>query len=180
MPALRSIIRKLASCKRVPGQKRTVIWAIAAAVVIIAAVLLLICLLPRGLCLVISDEETGRVYLRIPVEDGDRFSVTYTHSVHQTPVTETYEVRGTELYVVAARFYTFGAGMQTDYPEGVTWSYDSDGAIVAEGYDTLCKDLIYCVGKYYDHTLEYQGQVWSLSAACGRGNLVEFTIRRSL
>ena len=148
--------------------------------IVIAAALLLVCLLPRRLYLVLSDQETGETRLRIPVEDGDRFSVTYTHSVHQTPVTETYEVRGTDIYVVAARFYTFGAGMQTDYPDGVTWTYAEDGAIVLEGYDALCQDLIYCVGKYYDHTLEYEGETWSLGTICGRGALVEFRLRRSL
>lgn len=128
--------------------------------------------------LVLSDEDSGQVYLELPMKDGDEFSVAYTHSVHLTPVIETYEVRDTEIYVVAAKFYTFGAGMQTDYPEGVTYTYDDDGAISLTGYNTMCKDLIYCVSKLYDHTLTYNGQEYSLGNICGKGSLVRFEIKR--
>lgn len=127
--------------------------------------------------LVLTDEDTGQVYYELTLKDGDQFSVSYTHSVHLTKVTETYEVRNTDIYVVAAKFYTFGAGMQTDYPEGVTYSYDEDGAINLTGYNTLCKDLIYCVSKLYDHTLSYNGQEYSLGAICGKGSLVRFEIK---
>lgn len=150
----------------------------AAAMICIAAALLAFA---RGTeKLVLTDEDTGEVYLEIPVENGDRFSITYTHSVHNTPVTETYEIRGEDIYVVEAKFYTFGAGMQTEYPPEVTYSYADDGAIVLTGYDTLCKDLVYCVSKYYDHTLEYQGEVWSLGETCGKGTLVRFRIRQDM
>ena len=150
----------------------------AAAMICIAAALLASARASEKL--VLSDEDTGQVYLELPVRDGDRFSVTYTHSVHNTPVTETYEIRGEDIYVVEARFYTFGAGMQTEYPEGVTYSYAEDGAIVLTGYNTLCRDLIYCVSKYYDHTLEYKGEVWSLGEMCGKGTLVQFRIRQDM
>lgn len=147
-----------------------------AAAVLIAAAALLIINLSDKMTLCLSNSDTGEVYLELPVEDMDRFSVTYIHSVHQTPVIETYEIRGTEIYVVEAKFYTFGAGMQTDYPEGVTYHYDDDGGIVCTGYNIYCKDLIYCVGKVSDHVLDCGGTEYSLRDICGRGSLVAFTI----
>lgn len=147
-----------------------------AAAVLIAAAVLLVVRLSGRMTLRLADSDTGQVYLELPVKDNDRFSVSYIHSVHQTPVIETYEIRGTDIYVVEAEFYTFGAGMQTDYPEGVTYYYDDDGGIVCTGYNIYCKDLIYCVGKIYDHILQYDDTEYSLRDICGRGSLVAFTI----
>ena len=151
--------------------------AVAAAVIITAAAMATAA--SRGKCtLTLSDEDSGQVYLELPVSDGERFSVTFIHSVNQTPVSDTYEVRGTDIYVVETRFYNFGAGMQTEYPEGVTYTYAEDGAIVATGYNILCRDLIYCVGKVSDHVLELGGEEYSLRELCGRGTLVRFGIEK--
>lgn len=127
--------------------------------------------------LVLSELETGEVFLSLPVSDGDRFSVTFVHSVNQTPVTDVFEVRGSDIYVVECRFYGFGAGVQTEYPDGVTYTYAEDGAIVATGYNILCKDLIYCVGMVSDHILEFDDTEYSLRDICGRGTKVEFGIK---
>jgi len=156
------------------SRHRRLINLAAAAILVAAALLVVTTVGAREL--VLTDEDSGEVYLRLPLRDGDEFSVTYTHSVHLTPVTETYEVRDRDIYVVAARFYTFGAGMQTEYPEGVSWSYGEDGGIVLTGYNIYCKDLIYCVSKLYDHVLTYRGRDYSLGELCGRGSLVDFDI----
>ena len=62
----------------------------AAAILVIAAVALFV--LPRfgtpGLLL--TDERTGRVFARLPLEDGESFSVTFRHSVNKSDVTEIY------------------------------------------------------------------------------------------
>lgn len=76
-----------------------------------------------------------------------------------------------------ARFYTFGAGMQTEYDEDVTYTYADDGEIVATGYHTLCTGMVYCVGKVSDHTLELDGKTYSLRQLCGPGSLVAFTLK---
>lgn len=159
------------------SKKRLLLLITVAVAVILAVSALFAHSLSAKRTLVLSDEDTGQIYLELSIRDGDNFSVGYTHSVHLTPVIETYEVRDTDIYVVAAKFYTFGAGMQTDYPEGVTYTYDDDGAISLTGYNTLCKDLIYCVSKLYDHTLTCNGQEYSLGALCGKGTLVRFEIK---
>lgn len=130
--------------------------------------------------LVLTDTDTGAVFLRLPLEGDGRFSVTFIHSVNQSPVIETYEIRGSDIYVVECRFYNFGAGMQTEYPEGVTYSYADDGAIVATGYNIHCKDLIYCVGKVSDHILEAGGEEYSLRDICSAGTKVSFTVKKFL
>lgn len=155
--------------------KTRLVLTVAVAIVIIAAAVFVIIFTGRTR-LVLSDEDSGEIYLQLPIRDGDRFSLTYTHSVHKTPVTEVYEVRGKDIYVVEARFHTFGAGMQTDYPEGVELSYADDGTIVLTGYNTLCSHLVYGVGRIADYTLKIQDDEYVLADVCGRGSFVLFTI----
>lgn len=150
-----------------------------AAAVLLAAAAIILFIRPHGLRLVLTDAESGKQLLSFPVEPESRFSVTFVHSVNQTPVTDVYELRGTEIYVVETTFYNFGAGMQTEYPPGVTYTYGEDGAITATGYNILCKDLIYCVGKVSDHILNIGGKEYSLRELCGRGTLVRFRIAGS-
>ena len=150
--------------------------AAAVAIIIIVTASLAV-LRPWQTRLILSDEDSGRQLLTLPMTEGNRFSVTYTHSVHQTPVTEVYEVRGNDIYVVEARFYTFGAGMQTDYPEGVTLTYAEDGAIVLTGYNTLCPTLVYGVGRIADFTLSYGNEEYPLAELDGRGKFIEFTVK---
>jgi len=128
--------------------------------------------------LVVRDYDTGKVFLKLDADECNRFSVGYVHSVNKTPVVETYEIRDCEIYVVEGKFYNFGAGMQTEYPDGVTYTYADDGAIIASGYNIYCKDLIYCVGMWSDHILEFNGNEYSLRDICGRGTMVEFKITK--
>lgn len=143
---------------------------------VIAAAVLAI-MRPFQMRLVLSNEDDGHIYLSLPISNGDRFSVTFKHSVHLTPVTETYEILDGEIYAVEAKFYTFGAGMQSEIGEGQSYYYDDDGGIVVTGYNIFCKDLIYCISKVYDHVLEYDGRSYSLAELCGRGTMVRFGIK---
>ena len=42
-------------------------------------------------CLTVKNQDTGEIYLQIPVSEADRFSVGFVHSVNKTPVTNYYE-----------------------------------------------------------------------------------------
>ena len=156
-------------------QRIKIVLALAVAIIIAAAVFVTV--FSGRTRLVLSDEDSGEVYLKLPISDGGRFSLTYTHSVHKTPVTEVYEVRGKDIYVVEARFHTFGAGMQTEYPDGVELSYDDDGTIVLTGYNTLCPHLVYGVGRIADYVLNVGDDEYVLADICGRNKFVLFSIK---
>ncbi|WP_245608228.1 DUF1850 domain-containing protein [Salinicoccus luteus] len=55
--------------------------------------------------------ETDEVLYSTAVEEGERFSVTYIHSVERSPVTEVFEVRDTAIYTMESHTESFGAGM---------------------------------------------------------------------
>ena len=69
---------------------RKYIIAAAAIITIIAAAAVL---LPRsGYYLTLRNRDTGEVYARYKMSEGDRFSVTFIHSVNKYPLTDTYEI----------------------------------------------------------------------------------------
>ncbi len=151
-----------------------------AAVLSTAAVMVMIFLFSacsqKSLCLVLKDEETGKVYLELPVEEGDAFSVTFTHSVNRTDETEVYEVRQGGIYLTGCIYYDFGAGGATEMEEGRELSYGGNGEMIISGIDREIPELIYVVGTVSDHTLGFNGEKYSLRDICGRNAEVAFVI----
>ncbi|HHU22812.1 MAG TPA: DUF1850 domain-containing protein [Clostridiales bacterium] len=128
----------------------------------------------RQTSLILRNADGGEIYAKFPVEERERFSITFIHSVNKTPVTDVYEIRRGDIYVVQTIYYSFGAGVQTEIQEGQTLTYAEDGAMVVSGIDKLISGMIYVVGKIYDHSLEINGCVYSLTELCGKGSPVEF------
>jgi len=149
-----------------------------AAVLTAAAVMVMIFLLSacgqKGQNLVLKNAETGEVYLELPVEEGDSFSVTFTHSVNRTDETEVYEVRQGAIILTGCVYYDFGAGVATEMEEGWELSYGDDGSMIISGIDREIPDLIYVVGTVSDHTLTIGGEKYSLRDICGRNSEVRF------
>ena len=68
----------------------------AAIVLIIAAASLLI---PRaGYYLTLRNKDSGELYARYRMDEGDRFSITFKHSVNQYPLTDTFEISEGKIY----------------------------------------------------------------------------------
>lgn len=141
---------------------------------VIVAALLVIVPARGGYELVLEDGDSGAVYAAYPVELGERFSVTFIHSVNQSPLTDVYEVREDGIYLVETRYYSFGAGVQTEVEEGQTLAYAEDGAMVVSGFEQRLPSLSYIVGTVSDHILEIGGREISLRALCGRNGSVRF------
>lgn len=152
---------------------------LAAAALLIAAAAALALLGQPGTSLVLTDAKSGTVYGKFPLPE-ERFSVTFIHSVNKSPVTDIYEVRHGEIYVVETDYYGFGAGVQTELNPGETLTYGADGAMQIKHIDKLLPNLIYVVGTVSDHTLEIGGRQTSLRNLCGRNSSVRFTAEREL
>lgn len=145
--------------------------------VIVAALLIVLPML-AGDTLILQDSDSGEVYASFPVKQGDRFSVTFIHSVNNSPLTDVYEIRGDGIYVVETKYFGFGAGVQTEIEEGQTLTYTDDGAMLVSGFDTRLDNLIYVVGTVSDHVMEIDGEEISLTELCGRNSSVKFLCKR--
>ena len=148
----------------------------AAAILVIAAVALFAPLLLRHPGLLLSDQETGRVYARLPLDEGERFSVTFRHSVNKSDVTEIYERRGREIWLTGCVYYGFGAGVAEVLDPGWTLETGDNGEMILSNIEMKMSDLTYIVGTVYDHILDIGGEKIVLNELCGRNAKVHFSI----
>lgn len=151
----------------------------AAITLIIAAALFLA---PRaGRYLTVRDRDTHALYARYRIGEGDRFSVTFIHSVNNYPLTDTYEIEHGDIYVEETIYCAFGAGVQTELNPGETLDKiyvdrpDYQGwAMVIRNIHQLRNNVGYIVGTVSDHVLTVNGQDVSLRDLCGRNAVVRF------
>ena len=148
----------------------------AAAILVIAAVALFV--LPRfgtpGLLL--TDEQTGRVFARLPLEDGESFSVTFRHSVNKSDVTEIYERRGKEIWLTGCVYYGFGAGVAEELDPSWTLETGANGEMILGNIEQRMDGLSYIVGTVYDHILRIGDRSIVLNELCGKNCKVRFSI----
>ncbi|HHU50429.1 MAG TPA: DUF1850 domain-containing protein [Firmicutes bacterium] len=156
-------------------------WIIEAAIVVtIVTVSIFLLITLSAPHLILKNGDTGEVIKAFPVKDGEEFSVTFVHSVNQTPVTDVYQIRSDGIYVVRTIYYAFGAGVQTELEEGQTLEYGLDGSMVVSGFHRRMDRLSYIVGTVSDHILQIDGETLSLRELCGRNATVHFVKGRRL
>ncbi|MCL2211325.1 MAG: DUF1850 domain-containing protein [Treponema sp.] len=124
----------------------------------------------------IADTSSGKIYGRQTVKDTDTFAVEFIHSVNNSAVREIYKIEGKTISSAAVRFYSFGAGMQTDLEEGLSMERDGD-AYVISGFNRKFSELNYIVGTVSDHILITGDVSVSLRDLCGRNAHVTLRIK---
>lgn len=149
----------------------------AAAILVVAAAAVLAVFLLREPKLVLSNDESGKVYARLPLKDGDSFSVTFRHSVNKSDVTEIYQRRGREIWLTGCVYYGFGAGVAEVLEPGWTLENGDNGEMIIGNIEMKMNDLTYIVGTVYDHILEINGERIILNDLCGKNAKVHFSIK---
>lgn len=124
--------------------------------------------------LTVRDRDTGELYGRYPMQEGERFSVQFKHSINLSPVIDVYEIEGKDIYVEETIYYHFGAGVQTQLNEGETLTYGDDGSMIVGNIHQMRNNVGYIVGTVYDHVLKVNQQEISLRDLCGRNTAVRF------
>ncbi len=149
----------------------------AAAILVVAALALLGLFLLREPKLVLSDQDSGRVFARLPLADGDSFSVTFRHSVNKSDETEIYQRRGKEIWLTGCVYYGFGAGVAEELDPSWTLETGENGEMILGNIEMKMNDLSYIVGTVYDHILEINGEKIILNQLCGKNAKVHFSVR---
>ena len=148
----------------------------AAAILVIAAVVMFVVPLFRTPGLLLTDQKTGREFARFPLAEGERFSVTFRHSVNKSDVTEIYERRGREIWLTGCVYYGFGAGVAEELDPSWTLEIGDKGEMILGHIEMRMDDLTYIVGTVYDHILEIGGERIVLNELCGKNAKVHFSI----
>lgn len=125
----------------------------------------------------LKDADSGEVYLKVSVKEGDIFSITFVHSVNQSPVTDEFLVLEEGFKSHRTLFTSFGAGMETGTEEGQVLTYEEDGTMVLSGFQNHYERFQLIVGTVSDHMLKISGKEISLRELCGKNASVEISIR---
>jgi hypothetical protein len=126
---------------------------------------------------VIADADSGRVFYERAVREGDTFSITFVHSVNNSPVTDVFRIEGgARIRPVQARYSAFGAGMPDALGEGLTLSREGADMVVT-GFTRTEGELRYIVGTVSDHVLSIQGREVSLRDMCGKNAHIVLSIK---
>jgi len=109
--------------------------------------------------------------------EGETFSIRHIHSLHLSPVTEIYEIRGGQIMLIALEFETFGAGLPEGIEPGQTLTRLETGGLRIDGIDRLIPDLRILIGHTAEHTLHIRGQRVPLDTLDDSGQSVRFALR---
>ena len=123
----------------------------------------------------ILDSASGKVYGSWPLEDAE-FAIEFIHSVNQSPVRETFKIENRQIMPVSVKFYSFGAGLQSDLEEGQIMIRDGDAMIIT-GFNRTFAELNYIVGTVSDHLLIINGKTISLRDLCGKNAHIRIRIK---
>jgi len=156
-------------------KKGRIAQSIAGAVLLI---LVLCSLLIRTPHLVLTNGETNRLLYAAPFGDGDLFSLSHIHSLHQSPVTEIYTVRDGQIFLVALEFESFGAGLPEVLEPGQVLTRLETGGLRVDGFERQIPDLRYLIGHVAEHTLHLSDQRIPLQSLDQAGQSVQFTPRQ--
>jgi hypothetical protein len=68
--------------------------------------------------LLFEEGKSGKLVGHQVIDDGEKFQITYTHSIHKTPVIETYKVRADLIIQQSIAYKNFGIGMPENAGKG--------------------------------------------------------------
>lgn len=156
-------------------RRDTVLAAVAG--VAAAAIVSLLVVAPPTATLVVEDVRHERVLVRWPARPGERFTLSYRHSVSMTRVTGVFEIPlGAGLVVRETSFGTFGPGLPALRP-GDRYEV-RDGRIRQLDVNQPLPWVSLFVHPFTEHVVSFRGKTVNLSATLPPATLVRISARR--
>ncbi len=122
--------------------------------------------------LLLVDDQTGVVIHSIELDKGSTFSMTYTHSVERSDVTEVFEVRDGDIYVMESYTESYGAGLPY---EGTV--LEEDGRFAIKDINQQINDLVVRPSKLYPHYLTYGNEEILISDYPYQGKNIRIVVK---
>jgi len=123
---------------------------------------------------IIRNAHTNEVLFATGFSEGESFSISYIHSLHQTPVTEGYKRYNGELVLDYVEFKSFGAGLPDVLDDGQTLTHLEDGGMRIDGFHRLIPNLYILIGHTTNHTLHMADQNVLLESLDAPGQSLHF------
>ena len=143
----------------------------------VIAVFALILLLQADPVLEIVRQADQALIASYPLPEGETFSITFIHSVNQSPVEDVFKNLAGTMVADRTIYYEFGAGVQSELNEGDTLITGDAGELIITHAPTEYEVLNYIVGTVSDHVLKIDDQTISLRDLCGRNTAISFRLK---
>ncbi len=145
---------------------------------LLAFVCILFVSLPLIRQFVIIDYKMDEVLYSSDVMPGDKFSVTYTHSVNKSPVEDQFALDNDfRIILKKSIFKSFGAGVPSNLDDGDKFEYFKDRIEVSYSNSSIEKFILF-VGVIADHHFLMNGQDFKLSRLCSPQRSVQFLVKK--
>lgn len=119
----------------------------------------------------------GVLFYAVPVPPGERFALTWVHTVSRRPVTETFRVAPDgRLELLEMTYDAYGANLPAGPEGGTTFHIEGDRWRVT-GYRVALNRLDLAVGPF-GHELTTAGRTWDMAAAAGPDRLLQIRHER--
>ncbi len=143
-----------------------------------AIVCIFLFLLPLIRQFVIIDYKSGEVLYSSDVMPGDKFSVTYIHSVNKSPVEDQFNLDDNyRIMLKKSIFKSFGAGVPSNLSDGDEFSYFKDRIEVSYSNSRIEKFILF-VGVIADHHFLMNGKEYKLSRLSSPQRSVQFLVKK--
>lgn len=162
-------IRRYHSLHGIKKRTAAFIAALAALIVLSAA------LFWPAQCLTVKNG--GKLLLAWPISKGERFEVTFTHSLNLSPITDVIEWTGRDMVVVKSIFKTFGAGVPIPSDGVGTELIHIGDHYELIGIDKHLRSIPIVIQEVPDHRITLNGCEARLLEMAGTGDVVELSVR---
>ncbi len=145
---------------------------------IIVIGLILIVVIPYGKVLAISFENSGKVIAYVKVDENARFHIQYTHSVHHTPVKETYKINeNKEIVQTELAYKNFAIGMPSN-ATGEEKFVEKDGTYYITNMNRIFPYIDVRIGQIIaNHTLILNNDEFPLDQVVEPGSWIRLKVQ---
>lgn len=135
--------------------------------------------IPYKTALVFIQPEREEILCFIPISEGDRFKIKYTHSIHLSDVIESYQItEQREIRQYELEYEDFAIGMPSQPAEGESFEM-KDGKYYIKNMNRRFDNFILRVGKVRaNHTFVQDNLSFPLSKAIQPGTSVKIQVEK--
>ena len=119
----------------------------------------------------------GKLLFAWPIRAGERFEITFTHSLNLSPITDVIEWTGGDLVVIKSIFSTFGAGVPVPADGAGTELLVVDGHYELIGIDKHMRSIPITVQEVPKHRITLDGREALLTALAEPGKTVVVSVK---
>lgn len=115
----------------------------------------------------------GRIKYWQLINEKDQFTISCIHSVEKTPVDEIYSIEGEEIILKETVYSDFGAGLPYQATGKQIFSHEGNKFRIT-GYEMKIPVLYIRVGRFADHTYQFEGNEHKLANWARPGESLAF------